>query len=206
MGHPHDGHHPPPLMVNPLVGLLSLLPGSSAPSSRARPECSASSTPRFPHLQGRYDQGQAAGARLREGCRSRYSGQGCRSCRGLAGVLTAPQGRSVRGRDQGRPIVSGRGSHCFNLAFSQVVNTPCRVESGIRSRWVAGPSVQAAAVPTWLRLTEGDEPIPWPLTLRMRLCSGCCSMETSPPHAWVQRKPKKRQRKRRGRPTKSTYR
>jgi len=51
-------------------------------------------------------------------------------------------------------------SHCFSLAFRQFVNTPFRVGLRIRSRWVSGPSVQAAAGPTWQRLTEGDEPIP----------------------------------------------
>ncbi|MFH1595437.1 MAG: hypothetical protein ABIG94_03575 [Pseudomonadota bacterium] len=73
-----------------------------------------------------------------DGCRYRVRGS-----RGRAGAWPCTWGRSVRGNGLGvwwSP--QERASHCFNLAFSQVVNTPCRVGS------VAGPSVQAAAGPT----------------------------------------------------------
>jgi hypothetical protein len=95
-------------------------------------------------------------ASKRKGGRGRQEGQGLEPG-GHQGPACKMWGKKGA---RGVVVTSRAGSHCFNLAFSQVVNTACRVGPGIRRRWVAGLSVQAAAVPTWPRLTYGNEPIP----------------------------------------------
>jgi len=76
---------------------------------------------------------------------------------GLA-VHLGPASKRWRTGGQGlRWSPQERASHGFKLAFSQVVNTPL---PGWVEVFGVGPSVQAAAGPTWPRLAEGDEPTP----------------------------------------------
>jgi hypothetical protein len=92
---------------------------------------------------------------------------------GLAPGRSPGAGGQEAGEGRGRPIASGRSSHCFNLAFSQVVNPPCRVGSGIRSRAIGaggggGGGPHMAATDRGRRTYHSG-----PLKLRVRLRSGC---------------------------------
>jgi len=107
----------------------------------------------------------------------------------VRGKGVSAERRPAKGLGTGeRTITPGAGSHCFNLAFRQFVNTPFRVGSGIRSRWVAGPSVQAAVGPPWPQRAEGGESIPRTVNAQVRLSPGGDDRGTFGPGAWGQRK------------------